>query len=194
MNKKVNYSTLSDAELAEKAKAKDYLAFFEIEHRYKHRIYWHVLKILHDIVDAEDLTARTLDAARQNLETGQYKEEGKLLNWLYGTARNLHTEDVRQKGKHFNVPLTEILDIASPAEDSPREANLSIGKALHECGRKQRLSFILYLVKNWEPERIAKRLKINARSVQANAYNGRKFILRFLAICYHIHVKNASFY
>jgi RNA polymerase sigma factor (sigma-70 family) len=193
MDKKVNYSKLSDAALAEKAKAKDYLAFFEIEQRYKKRVYWHVLKIVHDIVDAEDITTRAFDAARSNFETGQYKEEGKLLNWLFRIARYIHVEDIRKKGNHFNIPLADALNISFSSEESKEEMS-HIGKALHECGRKQRLSFILYVVKRWDIERIAKRLDIKVRSVQTNAYKGRDFILKFLFVHYHIRVKKSAFH
>jgi RNA polymerase sigma factor (sigma-70 family) len=199
MDSKVNnLRDLSDAALVVLASDKNnFEALLEIERRYERKVYWHVMKSVHDVPYAEDITQRTFDAAKENFENGSYEEQGKLINYLYRIARNTHNHDIRERQLHGDVELTEELleenDISDNAEESEleekrhKERLLLIGKALHECSQRERLAFILYFIKGnldedsstkWE--RIGLRLGIKGDSARKEAYRCRQHVWHIL--------------
>jgi RNA polymerase sigma factor (sigma-70 family) len=193
-----NLRELSDAALALLAADKNnFDALLEIERRYEKKVYWHVMKAVHDVPYAEEITHRTFDAAKDNFENGTYKDKGKLVNWLYRIARKIHEDDVRKAARHPIVELTEeVLDEIIIADDAERaleeeKQNIKrlqlIGKALHECSQRERLSFILYFIKSnpdeessarWE--RIGLRLGIKGDSARKEAYRCRQHVWKIL--------------
>jgi RNA polymerase sigma factor (sigma-70 family) len=187
MDKRVNIlSSLSDAELAARAaQEKNYETFIEIERRYRQRVYWHVMKAVHDVLYAKDIVTRTFDAAKENIERGMYCEKYKLLNWLYGISHLLHTHDIREDKRHRTIKLPEETDVAddvSEAEEALTEKNKlrMIGRALHSCTRRERIAFILSVVKGKNWEHIGRRLGIKPESARKEAYRCRQHVCRLL--------------
>jgi RNA polymerase sigma factor (sigma-70 family) len=185
MDKRVNdLSTLSDAALAARATAeKDYETFIEITRRFKHRLYWHIMKSVHNTVYAEYLTDRTLDAAKKNLENGKYREKEKLINWLFKIAHNLHVDDERKKLNHRTVLIDEETDVADESEEAKMEEALLakakvylIGRALHDCSHHESIAFILSYIKGKDWEQIGMRLHIKPESARKEAYRCRQHV------------------
>jgi DNA-directed RNA polymerase specialized sigma24 family protein len=167
MEKKVSdLLKLSDAELAARAKDKNTDAFFAIEIRYEERVFRHVLKSVLNIPLAHDITSETFDIALKRFQMQQYREEGKLLNWLFRIAQKIHAQSIRRKTIYPEVSIdagdTDVPDRSG--ELTPREANLRIGKAIHGCTQKERIPFILYFIKLKGWEEIGVRLGIEAES------------------------------
>jgi RNA polymerase sigma factor (sigma-70 family) len=187
-----NMTKLSDADLALlAADEKNFEAIIELQLRYGKYVYWHVMKSVHDVAYANDISYRTFIEARKSFVRGKYKEDGKIVNFLYRIARNIHNHDLRDKELHAEVELTEELleqcDIADDANEVLKEEVLFrqqlllIGRALHECSRKERLAFILYFVKGWEWVDIGKRLgNISWDSARKDAFRCRKHIWKLL--------------
>jgi RNA polymerase sigma factor (sigma-70 family) len=188
MIKKVNYlSTLSDTALASKAASpNNYEALLEIENRFRQKLYWHVLKSVHDIPYAKDIVERTLEAAGKNLAEGRYKEKGKLINWLYAIARNIHEDDVRTAGKHLVIKLNEEIDLADDSSETVEEEKRlkellqAVGRALSGCSQRERVAFILSSVKGQSWEAIGRRMGIKWDSARKEAYRCRKHVRRLL--------------
>src|SRR5690349_21696788 len=101
MEKRENiYAKLSDAELAAEANKNNLEAFIEIRNRYGDRVFRHVLKSCTSVSYARDIVQRTFEAAEDNFAKGKYKEQYKLLNWLFGISHRLHAHDIDDAIKH----------------------------------------------------------------------------------------------
>lgn len=71
------------------------------------RIYAYIYHRVHNVQDAEDLTARTFYRALEKLET--YEDRGlPFVAWLYRIAHNLIANWHRDRGKRTTTPLHEL--------------------------------------------------------------------------------------
>lgn len=99
------YSELLDAELIPLVE-QDLSAFSELYERYYHRVYYYLLDLVRDLLDAEDLTSQTFLSAFTSLRKLRRKES--FSSWLFRIARNKANDHFRKQGKRQEIPTEHI--------------------------------------------------------------------------------------
>jgi RNA polymerase sigma-70 factor, ECF subfamily len=100
----------NENELIERAKY-DPGAFGELYERYVDRIYNYVYYRVGDAAEAEDLTARVFYRALGHIES--YRSRGApFVAWLYRIAHNLVANWHRDKSRHRNLRLDDVMTLA----------------------------------------------------------------------------------
>ena len=90
---------ISDKELILQAQGGNQKAFTRLLSRYKDRIYFRMLKIVHVKDDAEDLMIETFDRAFRNIHN--YNSCYAFSTWLYSIANNACVDFMRRRKGNF---------------------------------------------------------------------------------------------
>lgn len=100
-------ASIDDRELIARA-AEDAEAFGELYERYVDRIYNYIYHRVGNVLDAEDLTARTFQRALQHID--RYVDRGVPFSaWLYRIAHNLVANWHRDRSRRKTVPLDRLV-------------------------------------------------------------------------------------
>lgn len=97
-------SQISDHELINAYIAGQQPALEKLIHRHKSRIYAYILMVVKDKELAEDLFQDTFIKVINTIRSGQYKEEGKFIQWVMRIAHNLIIDHFRKSNR---LPLIE---------------------------------------------------------------------------------------
>jgi len=97
-------SQVSDHELINAYIAGQHSALEKLIHRHKSRIYAYILMVVKDKELAEDLFQDTFIKVINTIRSGQYKEEGKFIQWVMRIAHNLIIDHFRKSNR---LPLIE---------------------------------------------------------------------------------------
>ncbi len=112
--------TESEQGLIERAKY-DPDAFAQLYERYVDRIYTYIYYRTGDAREAEDLTARVFYRALAHMP--EYNDRGApFVAWLYRIAHNLVANWRRDRGRHPEVPLDDLLRLQSPGKTAQAQA------------------------------------------------------------------------
>lgn len=138
-----------EAELVERAKT-DSDAFGALYERYIKQIYNYVYYRTGNVQDAEDLTARVFQRAKQHLP--RYTDRGLPFSaWLYRIAHNVVANWHRDEGRRRALPLngSVITDLQAEAPEETvndhRERELLL-KAIHQLpGERQQLIILKFV-------------------------------------------------
>jgi RNA polymerase sigma-70 factor (ECF subfamily) len=103
----MNSHAISDQDLIGKYLAGHHAALEKLVHRHKNRVYAYILMIVKDKELAEDLFQDTFIKVINTIRSGQYKEEGKFIQWVMRIAHNLIIDHFR---KSKRIPLVENTD------------------------------------------------------------------------------------
>lgn len=95
---------LSDQELIGRYLAGNESALEKIIRRHKYRVFAYILMVVKDKELAEDLFLDTFIKVINTFRTGQYKEEGKFIQWVMRIAHNLIIDYFR---KSKRIPLVD---------------------------------------------------------------------------------------
>lgn len=99
-----------EAELLERARAGDEVAFAELVAPLRDRIYWRAAKAVGDLDEADDVTQETLMRAYTRLDT--FRGDARFSSWLYMVGSNcirMHLRTRRRKGaQRMDDHLVEI--------------------------------------------------------------------------------------
>lgn len=95
---------LSDQELIGRYLAGNESALEKIIRRHKNRVFAYILMVVKDKELAEDLFQDTFIKVINTFRTGQYKEEGKFIQWVMRIAHNLIIDYFR---KSKRIPLVD---------------------------------------------------------------------------------------
>ena len=127
--------TESEQELIERAK-QDADAFAVLYERYVDRIYAYVYYRTGDAHDAEDLTARVFYRALAHMP--EFSQRGApFVAWLYRIAHNLIANWRRDRSRHPELPLDDLLRIqAHEAPPDAEAARAEDDRALLEAMRR----------------------------------------------------------
>jgi RNA polymerase sigma-70 factor (ECF subfamily) len=85
----------TDLELVHKALNKDQKAYSRLLSRYRHNIFYYILRMVGNKTYSDDLTQETFDKAFQNLD--KYDEQHAFSTWLYKIAENCTIDFVRKR-------------------------------------------------------------------------------------------------
>jgi len=95
---------ISDQELIGKYLAGNESALEKIIRRHKNRVFAYILMVVKDKELAEDLFQDTFIKVINTFRSGQYKEEGKFIQWVMRIAHNLIIDYFR---KAKRIPIVE---------------------------------------------------------------------------------------
>jgi len=95
---------LTDQELISRYISGHHAALEKLVRRHKNRVFAYILMVVKDKDLAEDLFQDTFIKVINTIRTGQYKEEGKFIQWVMRIAHNLIIDHFR---KSKRIPVVE---------------------------------------------------------------------------------------
>ncbi len=135
--------------LASRALAGDARAFREIYDRNAAPVYRFLRDLLGDAAAAEEATQETFVRAHRGLATVKDKE--RLLPWLFGIARNVFFETLRER-RTGGIPVDED-ELAAETDPGPspelelltREADAALANALQQLSAERRTALLMVM-------------------------------------------------
>jgi RNA polymerase sigma-70 factor, ECF subfamily len=151
------------------ARAGDREAMREIYLRYAARVRAHVLRILGDEHDADDVTQQVF--AKLLTELDRYRPgEARFMAWMLRVAHNAAIDHVRRTR---TVPCEEVRQLDASADPSAEKARTALHTALASLPRAQRDVLLLTHLVGLSPAEIAAHLGRSVRAVHGLHYRGR---------------------
>jgi RNA polymerase sigma-70 factor (ECF subfamily) len=135
----------TDADLVQRAKDGDKLAFSALYERYQPPVFSYVYYRVDDQSLAEDLTAEVF--IRMVTKIHAYRATSPLLAWLYTIARNLITDHYRQASRLSPLNERTAMTNHDPAEEAHQHIRESeLRAALNHLTEEQRQVVILKFI------------------------------------------------
>jgi RNA polymerase sigma-70 factor (ECF subfamily) len=151
------------------ARSGDADAMRELYERHAARVHAHVLRILGDHHDADDVTQQVF--AKLMTELDRYRPgEARFMAWILRVAHNAAIDHMRRTRA---VPWESIGDPDACEDGSAGDARRSLRTALESLPQAQRDVLLLTHVVGLSPSEIAARLGRSVRSVHGLHYRGR---------------------
>lgn len=155
-------SSLEDDALVKKARGGDEAAYKELVEKYERALYYHILKMVKDKEQVEDLVQETFVKAFDNLNT--YSTNYAFSTWLYRIATN-HTIDYLRKKKLKTLSIDDPvktkdgeMEMQLPDESAGTDRNII---------RKQRQKIVRQAIENL-PEKYRKVIEL--RHMEEKSY------------------------
>jgi RNA polymerase sigma-70 factor (ECF subfamily) len=185
----------ADTALVQRAQANDRAAFNEIVLRYKSKVYNFIFRMVHSVLDAEDLTQETF--VRAYLSIHSFQSRASLNTWLFRIATNLCIDYSRKNKK--TQGLTTSLSQESAVEDDEvqrdipdqafdpqrlllnKELGARLDQALRELPEKLRTVVLLYDIEGLPYEEIAAAVGCPLGTVKSRLFNARSALREKLA-------------
>lgn len=171
----------------------DQRAYAELMNNYRDSLYFLLLKMTNDPVDAEDLTIEAFGKAFRNLH--QYTPNFAFSTWLFKIASNNCIDFMRKKSKRLTSPEYSLSDdlygqeygerIASEAPD-PEESIISKQKSklmrdiVDRLKPHYKLLVEMRYFKEMSYEEIAVELNLPLGTVKAQLFRARDFLYHVL--------------
>ncbi len=171
----------------------DQRAYAELMNNYRDSLYFLLLKMTNDPVDAEDLTIEAFGKAFRNLH--QYTPNYAFSTWLFKIASNNCIDFMRKKSKRLTSPEYSLSDdlygqeygerIASEAPD-PEESIISKQKSklmrdiVDRLKPHYKLLVEMRYFKEMSYEEIAVELNLPLGTVKAQLFRARDFLYQVL--------------
>jgi RNA polymerase sigma-70 factor (ECF subfamily) len=184
----------ADTALVLRAQANDRAAFNEIVLRYKGKVYNYISRMIHNALDAEDLTQETF--VRAYLSIRSFQSRASLNTWLFRIATNLCIDYSRKQKTHVQTASLSHEDEEDGAEtqrEIPDQAfdpqrlllNKELGHcletALRELPDKLRTAVLLYDIEGLSYEEIAAIVDCPLGTVKSRIFNARAALREKLA-------------
>src|SRR5437879_2637821 len=110
---------VADTALVQRAQANDRAAFNEIVLRYKGKVYNFICRMVHNPLDAEDLTQETF--VRAYLSIRSFQSRASLNTWLFRIATNLCIDHSRKIKKNEALALSLSQEDTEDGVESQRD-------------------------------------------------------------------------
>lgn len=166
----------SDADLVERARQGDVLAFDALVRRHLPAAYAVALARLGERADAEDVCQDAFVTALRRIE--ECRQPARFSAWLLRIVRNRAHDHARAQAVRAAAPIGE-MEIAAGtpgplrlAERAELEADLL--RALSTLPELQREVLMLFDIEGWSHREIAERLGISEGSARVNLHHGRR--------------------
>jgi RNA polymerase sigma-70 factor (ECF subfamily) len=178
---------LQDYVLVQRAIKGDETSYAELMGRYRDSIYFMLLKMVNNKVDAEDLTIEAFTKAFRNLT--QYSPSYAFSTWLFKIATNNCIDFLRKKRNDLvsidapsndsdqdsAIPLAS--DGLSPEEEIIKEQKLTLMRDIVEKLKpRYRMLIELRYFKEYSYEEIAEELEIPIGTVKAQLFRARELL------------------
>ncbi len=165
----------SDAELLTAHVDGDALAFTELVHRHRDRLWAVALRTTGDPEEAADALQDALISAFRRAD--QFRGDSAVTTWLHRIVVNASLDRLRRRSVRATVPLAEEQAGATIVDPNDhlgrREDQLAIAEALAELPADQRDAILLVDVEGWSVEEAAARLGIPSGTVKSRCARGR---------------------
>ena len=164
---------MTDDQLVERVKNGDSRAFEELVVRHQKSLYFFVLRVLKNPLDAEDTVQRIFLLAYQNIKG--FRADATFKTWIYRIGINqCHNYFRQNKNREFisvdDIPVTDTK--ADPEGDfSERERLNHLQKAVERLPYKQRMVVTLRIYQELTFEEIGEALNIRANSAKVNFHH-----------------------
>lgn len=200
MNENTDFSPKAkeDLVLVRRAQTGDEMAFAELMKRYRDSIYYLLLKMVNNAVDAEDLTIEAFGKAFRNID--RYSPSYAFSTWLFKIASNncidflrknkgreyafqANSEDVSQTGSEDEYSAHVQLESSNPKPDElmmTREKASTLRKVVRELKPRYKKLVELRYFKEYSYEEIAQELDIPLGTVKAQLFRARELLFNIL--------------
>lgn len=179
---------LQDYVLVQQAIKGDEKSFAELMGRYRDSIYFMLLKMVANKVDAEDLTIEAFTKAFKNLS--QYSPSFAFSTWLFKIATNNCIDYLRKKktdiisidgppaeGSDLDSPIPLQSDCLDPEEELIREQKFILMRDIVEKLKpRYRMLIELRYFKEYSYEEISAELEIPIGTVKAQLFRARELL------------------
>jgi len=173
--------------IATRARGGDPEAFRSIFARYGRPVLGFIYNLVGDRPHAEDLTQETFVRAYRKLATVQ--EETRLSTWLFGIARNVVHEAIREKSRQRKIELDEEAGAsigtsgAGPYQQFVNgELQRAIRLALEALPEDHRLVFVLKMLHNLSYDEIAQVTGSSVGKLKTDLHRARLEMRRLLKV------------
>jgi RNA polymerase sigma-70 factor (ECF subfamily) len=174
------FSGQEQASLAGRIRTGDSSAEEELVRLFGERVFLVAVVRTRDREAARDLTQEVLLAVLAALRNGHLREEERLSAYVYGTARNLVNNYLRQRSQQpALIPLDPDVAFVQPSfelENSERRSLVQSALARLDAGERRIL--LLTLVEGLKPGEIARRLGLNPMVVRARKSRALKKVMK----------------
>lgn len=192
LNSSLSEKAQQDIELVERARKGDQQAYAQLLGKYRDAIYFMLLKMVNNPVDAEDLTIEAFGKAFKNLK--QYTPNFAFSTWLFKIASNNCIDFIR-KQRGTTVSLDQNLDgedSLSPSAliqaDTPDPEASMINEQKIKLMRdvvaklkpRYRTLIELRYFKEYSYEEISEHLELPIGTVKAQLFRARELLLNIL--------------
>lgn len=181
-----------DIELVERAKKGDQQAYAELLGKYRDAIYYMLLKMVNNPIDAEDLTIEAFGKAFKNLK--QYTPNFAFSTWLFKIASNNCIDYIRkQRGNTISLDHTvngeDSLspsaliqsDTMDPEENMINDQKIKLMRDVVAKLKPRYRSLIeLRYFKEYSYEEIADHLELPIGTVKAQLFRARELLLNIM--------------
>lgn len=145
--------------------------------RYKDNVYGYVLSILRDQHEAEDVTQHVFLKLMSVIHKYQPREV-PFTSWMLRVARNVAVDHLRQRRP---LPVEEVYEPSTQADESGRDRRWGIEQALEELPEDQRGVVVLRHLVGLSPGEIAERMGRTEASIHGLHHRARGAMRRKLA-------------
>jgi RNA polymerase sigma-70 factor (ECF subfamily) len=151
------------------ARSGDREAMREIYERHAPRVHAHVLRIVGDQHDADDVTQQVF--AKLLTELDRYRPgEARFAAWVLRVAHNAAIDHLRRTR---TIPCENVRELAARDDDAAGDARTSLRAALASLPRAQCDVLLLTHLVGLSPTEIAERLGRTVRAIHGLHYRGR---------------------
>lgn len=184
-------SSLEDDKLVKKAIGGDESAYKQLVNKYERALYFHILKMIKDKEQVEDLVQETFVKAFDNLNT--YSTNYAFSTWLYRIATN-HTIDYLRKKKLKTLSIDEPMktkdgEMEMQLEDESagtdrdiirKQRQKIVQKAIENLPEKYRKVIEMRHMEEKSYKEIAKVLDLPLGTVKAHIFRARELLYKSL--------------
>lgn len=183
-------SSLEDDEFVDRAKEGDSAAYKDLMNKYQKPLYYHVLKMVKNHEQVEDLVQEAFVKAFENLSS--YNKNYAFSTWLYRITTN-HTIDYLRKKKLKTVSMDEpiktregemSMQISGKAETDRKiikeQRSKIIKKAIDDLPEKYRKVIEMRHLEELSYQEISEELDIPLGTVKAHIFRAREMLYKSL--------------
>jgi len=183
-------SSLEDDEFVDRAKEGDSAAYKDLMNKYQKPLYYHVLKMVKNHEQVEDLVQEAFVKAFENLSS--YNKNYAFSTWLYRITTN-HTIDYLRKKKLKTVSMDEpiktregemSMQISGKAETDRKiikeQRSKIIKKAIGDLPEKYRKVIEMRHLEELSYQEISEELDIPLGTVKAHIFRAREMLYKSL--------------
>ena len=188
---------MTEQELTALLKQGNGQAFDHLVTNYQARVYNSCLGILHDAVEAEDITQEVFVEVYRSI--GGFKEESKLSTWMYRIAMTKSFDHLRSKKRKKRFAFVTQLfseDSNTPRYDPPdfihpgvqlenKELAGHLFKAIAELPENQKTAFTLHKIEGLSYQEICEVMELSLSSVESLMFRAKQNLKDLLGTYYN---------
>lgn len=175
---------MTDDQLVEQVKNGDSRAFEELVVRHERPIYYFVLRVLKNPLDAEDTVQKIFLLAYQNIKG--FRADASFKTWLYRIGINQCHNFFRQNKirDYLSVDDVPVADFKADQEGdlSDKERLSHLQKAVDRLPYKQRMVVTLRIYQELSFEEIGKALNIKTNSAKVNFHHAVEKLKNWITV------------